>query len=101
MAASSSLRELVEQLCRDELYLEAVQRCVLDQSQAAEDRALFLGVLQTCLDHVITSSPAHLPALMEMLFPRLESDEGVLLVLGRTCLRREMHAEAEHFLLKV
>ena len=93
--------ELVGRLFRDGLYLEAVQSYSRDPPRSKEDRALFLGVLQSCLDHVITSSPAHLPAVFEAVFPQFEGDEGVLLVLGRTCLRREMYTEAEQFLLKV
>ena len=97
----SGRRELVGRLLRDGLYLEAVQCYVQDPPRSDEDRRLFLAVLQSGLDHVIRTSPSLFPSLLQSLCPRFGLDEGVLLVLGKMFLRREMHAEAEYFLQKV
>ena len=60
----------------------------------------FLAAVQSALDLVISTSPSYLSPLLETLAPRFR-DEEVLLVLGKTFLRRQMHKEAEYFLRKV
>ena len=94
-------RAIVGELVREGLYLEALKSYVQDPVQSEEDRGLFLAVLQSCLDHVLSTSPSHLAAVLETLSPRYGQDEGVLLVLGKACMRRQMHTEAEYFLQKV
>ena len=96
MEPESPQRKKSEGLCREELYLGAVQSFVREPLRSEADYRQFLLVLRACLDHVLEdTSPTLLPRLLEAVYPSYSRDETVLLMLAKSCLHEEMYTEAE------
>lgn len=98
-----SSREMIpcDHLLRKGLYLETVQRYVKEPLQSEADYNRFLHVLQQCLDHVLKTSPALFPQILETILPRFGNDEAVIFLLGKCCMGEEMYTEAEFFLRRI
>ena len=94
--------EVVERLLHEGLYLEAVQSFLTQGPlQSEAERAQFLQLLQICLDHVLETSPALFHKLLEIVIPKFNKDEAVLLLVSKKCLDEEMYVETGYFLQKI